>query len=111
MTTDASDAWKLWHEHRVEAVSEPYGPLALIGTHWLDDHPDGRLPSLPGTWALTDDGVTLGLRQGLHVVEPESLYARLQVRHLDQRLPADIDPSEEHDVAHCDNVLGYLRRP
>ncbi|MFF0012124.1 DUF1684 domain-containing protein [Streptomyces sp. NPDC005374] len=59
MTTDASDAWKHWHEHRVQEVSEPYGPLALVGTYWLADHPDGRLPDLPGTWTLTDDAVVL----------------------------------------------------
>ncbi|NEB02152.1 DUF1684 domain-containing protein [Streptomyces sp. SID13726] len=59
MTTDATDAWKQWHEHRVESVSAPYGPLALTGTHWPVDHPDGRLPGLPGSWSPADDGVVL----------------------------------------------------
>lgn len=28
----AVDEWKRWHERRVEAVSGPYGPPALVGT-------------------------------------------------------------------------------
>ncbi|MET8248831.1 DUF1684 domain-containing protein [Streptomyces sp. NPDC005202] len=59
MTTDASDAWKQWHEHRVETVSAPYGPLALSGTYWLEDYPDGRIPDIPGTWAADGDTVVL----------------------------------------------------
>ncbi len=59
MTTDASDAWKQWHEDRVESVSAPYGPLALTATHWLEDHPDGRLPDIPGKWVAQEDGVVL----------------------------------------------------
>ncbi|MGI5453584.1 DUF1684 domain-containing protein [Streptomyces sp. CA-249302] len=59
MSSDASDEWKKWHEQRVEAVSEPYGPLALTGTHWLDDHPGGRLPDIPGIWAADGDGLVL----------------------------------------------------
>lgn len=57
--SDTSDAWKQWHEHRVETVSAPYGPLALTGTHWLEDHPDGRLPGIPGTWSADGDAVLL----------------------------------------------------
>ncbi|MDJ0385408.1 DUF1684 domain-containing protein [Streptomyces sp. G-G2] len=68
--SDASAAWKRWHEHRVDAVSAPYGPLSLMGTHWLADYPEGRIPAVPGLWRETDgavlltaspaDGVTLG---------------------------------------------------
>ena len=50
MTTDASEDWKHWQEHRLAAVSAPYGPLALTGTHWLEDYPEGRLPDIPGSW-------------------------------------------------------------
>ncbi|MFD9355002.1 DUF1684 domain-containing protein [Streptomyces sp. NPDC060031] len=66
MSADAHDidpdpdvAWKQWHEHRVAAVSAPYGPLALIGTHWLADYPEGRIPAVPGRWRTTGAGVTL----------------------------------------------------
>lgn len=59
MTTDAPDAWKQWHEQRVEAVTAPYGPLAVTGTHWLDDHPEGRIPDIPGTWVAEADAVVL----------------------------------------------------
>ncbi|WP_051864946.1 DUF1684 domain-containing protein [Streptomyces griseus] len=59
MTTDASDAWKRWHEDRVESVAGPYGPLSLLGTHWIEDHPEGRLPDTPGTWVADGAAVTL----------------------------------------------------
>ncbi|MFD4259156.1 DUF1684 domain-containing protein [Streptomyces sp. NPDC058534] len=59
MTTDASDEWKRWHEHRVATVSAPYGPLALTGTHWLADYPDGQLPDIPGRWTADGDAVLL----------------------------------------------------
>ncbi|MFJ5270303.1 DUF1684 domain-containing protein [Streptomyces sp. NPDC088358] len=59
MTTDASEDWKQWHEHRIETVSAPYGPLALTGTHWLADYPDGRLPDIPGRWTAEEEDVVL----------------------------------------------------
>ena len=59
MPSDTVVEWKQWHEHRVESVSAPYGPLALTGTHWLEDHPDGRLPGIPGVWLLDGDAVVL----------------------------------------------------
>ncbi|SED12013.1 hypothetical protein SAMN05216489_02568 [Streptomyces sp. 3213] len=59
MSSDAMVEWKQWHEHRIESVSAPYGPLALTGTHWLEDHPDGRLPGIPGVWLLDGDAVVL----------------------------------------------------
>ncbi|MCX5202174.1 DUF1684 domain-containing protein [Streptomyces sp. NBC_00237] len=46
----ARQDWQRWHEHRVETVSSPYGPLTLTGTHWLADHPDGRIDGVPGRW-------------------------------------------------------------
>ncbi|MCS0602056.1 DUF1684 domain-containing protein [Streptomyces sp. LP11] len=69
MTTDAPDAWKRWHERREEAVAAPYGPLALTATHWVEDHPDGRLPDIPGNWVADDTGVVLtaGGEDGLSV--------------------------------------------
>ncbi|MBD0419696.1 DUF1684 domain-containing protein [Streptomyces sp. TRM S81-3] len=59
MTADASEDWKRRHERRVATVAAPYGPLALTGTHWLEDHPDGRLPGVPGRWAADGDAVVL----------------------------------------------------
>jgi uncharacterized protein (DUF1684 family) len=59
MTTDASGYWQRWHEQRVATVSAPYGPLALIATHWLEDYPDGRLPDIPGSWRADGDAVVL----------------------------------------------------
>lgn len=59
MTTDAADLWKQWHAHRLDTLTEPYGPLALTGTHWLEDFPDGRLPDIPGVWVAEEDGVLL----------------------------------------------------
>ncbi|MEU3840011.1 DUF1684 domain-containing protein [Streptomyces sp. NPDC028635] len=61
---DAVTEWKQWHERRVEAVCAPYGPLALVGTYWLEDHPEGRLPDIPGRWTARDDGVLLAAAAG-----------------------------------------------
>ncbi|MEV1022701.1 DUF1684 domain-containing protein [Streptomyces sp. NPDC050264] len=57
--SDAADLWKQWHEERTAAVSAPYGPLSLAGTHWLDDHPEGRLPAIPGQWRADGDALVL----------------------------------------------------
>ncbi|MFD8024839.1 DUF1684 domain-containing protein [Streptomyces lavendulae] len=54
-----TNAWREWHEHRVATVSAPYGPLALTGTHWLGDYPEGRIPAVPGQWRATASGVAL----------------------------------------------------
>ncbi|MFF4323951.1 DUF1684 domain-containing protein [Streptomyces sp. NPDC001568] len=60
---DAATAWREWHEHRTATVSGPYGPLTLTGTHWLSEagteHPEGRIPAVPGRWRATDGGVLL----------------------------------------------------
>ncbi|MFE7957180.1 DUF1684 domain-containing protein [Streptomyces sp. NPDC057413] len=64
LAPDVVDEWKRWHERRVESVSAPYGPLALVGTHWLEDFPEGRLPDIPGHWAAGDDGVVLTAAAG-----------------------------------------------
>ncbi|MFE3095260.1 DUF1684 domain-containing protein [Streptomyces sp. NPDC059248] len=56
---DAVRHWRAWHERRVAVVTGPYGPLALTGTYWLDDHPDGRIPGLPGRWTGDGDAVLL----------------------------------------------------
>ncbi|MCK1820319.1 DUF1684 domain-containing protein [Streptomyces sp. XM83C] len=63
----AADAWRQWHAAREESVSGPYGPLALTGTHWLDDYPEGRIPAIPGVWHADGDGVVLtaGASDGL----------------------------------------------
>ncbi len=44
---------------RRDGVPGSYGPLALTGTHWLEDYPDGRLPDIPGLWTDQEDGVLL----------------------------------------------------
>nr|WSY56015.1 DUF1684 domain-containing protein [Streptomyces sp. NBC_00886] len=84
MASDAVVDWKQWHKHRTETVSAPYGPLALTGTHWLEDYPDGRLPDIPGVWVLDGDAVVLtaseGERTGLTVDgEPFTREIRLGV--------------------------------
>ncbi|MGY0022923.1 DUF1684 domain-containing protein [Streptomyces sp. cg35] len=99
--SDAADLWKQWHEERIAAVSAPHGPLSLVGTHWLEDHPEGRLPAIPGQWRVdgdavvhtldgqqtrlaADDVVALGERR-LVVIAREGLWA---VRDFDPAAPA-----------------------
>lgn len=76
--TDAADLWKQWHEERTAAVSAPHGPLALAGTHWLADHPEGQLPAIPGHWRADGDAVVL-------TAGPDDGYATSG----ELRLPAD----------------------
>lgn len=59
MTVDASEAWRKWHERRIGTVSAPYGRLSLVGTHWVEGFPDGRIPAIRGWWAADGDGVVL----------------------------------------------------
>ncbi|OIJ64158.1 DUF1684 domain-containing protein [Streptomyces mangrovisoli] len=104
MTTDASAEWKAWHGHREETVSGPYGPLALTGTHWLADHPEGRLPGVPGSWTLDGDTVVLtaGPDDGLDV-DGEPFTGEV-------RLAEDTGPVADARVAHGDRRLVVLVR-
>lgn len=47
------------HRDGVETVPGPYGPLSLVGTHGIEDFPDGRLPAIPARWTADGDGVVL----------------------------------------------------
>jgi uncharacterized protein (DUF1684 family) len=49
--------WRQWQERRAASVSAAAGPLALTGTHWLEDLEDGVVPGLPGRWLAEHDGV------------------------------------------------------
>ncbi|WP_077799548.1 DUF1684 domain-containing protein [Streptomyces sp. JHA26] len=104
MTTDASDEWERWHEQRVATVSAPYGPLALTGTYWLEDRPDGRLPGIPGTWAADDDAVVLTAAgaDGL-IVDGRPLDGEV-------RLAADPGPASAARVAYGERRLVVLLR-
>ncbi|MFH8801777.1 DUF1684 domain-containing protein [Streptomyces sp. NPDC017936] len=104
MTTDASDDWKQWHEHRVETVSEPHGPLALTGTHWLEDHPEGRLPDVPGTWVA--EGETVVLR----AAGADGLTVDGRPFDGEVRLGADQGPAGAARVAHGGRRLVVLVR-
>ncbi|MEU9168109.1 DUF1684 domain-containing protein [Streptomyces sp. NPDC048420] len=104
MTTDAADAWKQWHERRVETVSGPYGPLALTGTYWLDDHPDGRFPGLPGIWTPADGAVVLT------AAETDGLTVDGQPFAGEVRLAADLGPTEASRVAYSERRLVVLVR-
>ncbi|MGW1727220.1 DUF1684 domain-containing protein [Streptomyces sp. NPDC002306] len=93
MTTDASDDWKRWHEQRTTAVSAPYGPLALAGSHWLDDYPAGRLPDIPGSWVADGDVVVLT------AAETDGLTVDGKPLDGEVRLAADLGPAAAARVA------------
>ncbi|MEV5983097.1 DUF1684 domain-containing protein [Streptomyces sp. NPDC052114] len=102
--TDAAQDWKHWHEERTGTVSAPYGPLSLTGTHWLADHPDGRLPGIPGRWTGSADAVVL-------TAGPDDA---LTVDGLpltgEARLGADTGPAGDARVAHGGRRLVVIRR-
>ncbi|MGK5631023.1 DUF1684 domain-containing protein, partial [Streptomyces sp. URMC 123] len=56
---EARRQWAEWREEREAAVSAPYGPLSLTGTHWLAEAREGRIPAIPGLWREAADGVLL----------------------------------------------------
>ncbi|MGW5610382.1 DUF1684 domain-containing protein [Streptomyces sp. NPDC003753] len=104
MTTDASDEWKQWHERRTAQVSEPYGPLALTGTYWLEDYPDGQIPDIPGRW--TDDGDAVALTAG----EADGLTVDGRPFTGEVRLDADAGPVGAARVAAGERRLVVLAR-
>ncbi|MFJ8113230.1 DUF1684 domain-containing protein [Streptomyces sp. NPDC096132] len=104
MTTDAADVWKQWHEHRVETLSAPYGPLALTGTYWLEDFPDGRLPDIPGAWVAGEDGVVLT------AAEADGLTVDGKPFSGEVRLGADAGAVAAARVAHGERRLVVLVR-
>ncbi|MEU5158189.1 DUF1684 domain-containing protein [Streptomyces sp. NPDC020875] len=101
---DPAARWRAWHTRRVESVGGPYGPLSLTGTHWLGDHPDGRIPGLPGRWADEGDavGLTAGPEDGL-VLDGEPFTGRV-------RLAADHGPIGESRVSYGARRLVVLVR-
>ncbi|MDQ0797205.1 DUF1684 domain-containing protein [Streptomyces sp. B1I3] len=103
---DAEDLrkWQRWHEERVVAVAAPYGPLSLTGTHWLADHPEGRIPAVPGLWREEDDHLVLtaGAEDGL-TVDGRLLDG-------DVRLTADRGPIDASRVARGERRLVVLSR-
>ncbi|WP_328497288.1 DUF1684 domain-containing protein [Streptomyces sp. NBC_00414] len=104
MTTDASEAWKHWHQQRTDTVSAPYGPLALTGTHWIEDHPEGRLPDMPGRWALDGDAVLLTAEEADGVlVDGRPLTGEV-------RLSADLGPVGDARVAYGERRFVVLVR-
>ncbi|MEU9628994.1 DUF1684 domain-containing protein [Streptomyces luteogriseus] len=104
MTTDASEGWQRWHERRVAAVSAPYGPLALIGTYWLEDYPDGRLPDIPGFWQADGDAAVLT------AAEADGLTVDGQPFGGEARLAADPGPASAARVAYGERRLVVLVR-
>ncbi|WAU80601.1 DUF1684 domain-containing protein [Streptomyces sp. Qhu-G9] len=103
MTADAFEDWKQWHEHRIATVSAPYGPLALSGTHWLEDHPEGRLPDMPGRWAADGDAVVLTAEESDGIRVDGTPFTG------EVRLDADLGPDAAR-VAHGERRFVVLAR-
>ncbi|MGW6709217.1 DUF1684 domain-containing protein [Streptomyces sp. NPDC054956] len=110
MSADADDAddpataWKRWHEHRLDTVSAPYGPLSLTATHWLADYPEGRVPAVPGRWLVTGGGVSLTASAGDGISLDGKPFAGGAV------LAADEAPPSHSRIAVGDVRLVVLRR-
>lgn len=116
MSTDARQAaedghggpeprdWRRWHEHRIDTITAPYGPLSLTGTHWLADHPDGRVPAVPGRWSADGDEVVL------HAADPDGLTLDGKPFTGTVRLTADHGPIPGSRIAHGQRRLVVMRR-
>ncbi|MFF6886827.1 DUF1684 domain-containing protein [Streptomyces sp. NPDC012421] len=103
-TADAAGEWRHWHEQREAAVASSYGPLSLTGTHWLADHPGGRLPDLPGEWREDGDELVLtaGAEDGI-TVDGEPFTGTV-------RLGADHAPIHESRVESAGRRIVVMRR-
>ncbi|MGC5346553.1 DUF1684 domain-containing protein [Streptomyces sp. DT171] len=113
MSTDAQRAdtadraerdWAHWHKERTDTVAAPHGPLSLTGTHWLSDHPDGRIPAVPGRWREDGDEVVLT------ATAEDGLTADGKPLTGEIRLTADHGPIDVSRIAHGGRRLVVLRR-
>ncbi|MEU9981497.1 DUF1684 domain-containing protein [Streptomyces sp. NPDC050856] len=104
MSTDAQRDWQHWRDRRAAAVTAPYGPLSLTGTHWLADHPEGRIPAVPGIWRESGDEVVLTASAGDGITVDGRPPAG------EVRLAADHAPAQRSRVAAGDRRLVVLRR-
>ncbi|WP_455431772.1 DUF1684 domain-containing protein [Streptomyces hawaiiensis] len=104
MATDPAEGWQRWHERRVATVSAPYGPLALTGTYWLEDYPDGRLPDIPGSWRADGDAVVLT------AAEADGLTVDERPLGGEVRLAADPGPASGARAAYGERRLVVLVR-
>ncbi|MGC5002769.1 DUF1684 domain-containing protein [Streptomyces sp. DT203] len=100
----AEQEWIRWHEERTATVSAPYGPLSLTGTHWLSDHPEGRIPAVPGQWREDGDEVVLT------AVAEDGLTVDGKPFTGEVRLTADGVAIETSRVAHGERRLVVLSR-
>ncbi|MFE4825274.1 DUF1684 domain-containing protein [Streptomyces sp. NPDC056672] len=105
-TDDAAGQWRSWHEHRSATVAAAYGPLSLVGTHWLADHPGGRLPGVPGLWREDADGDHVVLT----AADGDGLTADGGPLTGEIRLAADSGPFEASRIAAGERRLVVLRR-
>ncbi|SCG05291.1 Uncharacterized conserved protein, DUF1684 family [Streptomyces sp. LamerLS-31b] len=104
MAIDAFDAWKQWREKREESVTAPYGPLALTGTHWIEDRPEGRLPDIPGIWLADGEGIVLT------AAESDGLQVDRRPFAGEVRLTADTGPEAAARVSLGEKRLVVLVR-
>ncbi|MFF0475815.1 DUF1684 domain-containing protein [Streptomyces sp. NPDC004284] len=104
MSTDPQQDWQHWHEQREAAVASSYGPLSLTGTHWLADHPEGRIPAVPGEWREDGDEVVLTAGAGDGITVDGKPFAGTV------RLTADHAPIHESRVESAGRRLVVLRR-
>jgi uncharacterized protein len=101
---EAARRGRAWRDRRTETVTGPYGPLSLTGTHWLADHPGGRIPSLPGEWRDDGDAVLLTAGHG------DGLTVDGSVPDRPVRLGADHGPVPGSRVAYGRRRLVVLSR-
>lgn len=98
-------AWDDWRTERETAVGAVYGPMSLVGTHWLEAAAGAvtTLPGVPGEWRVEDGGPTVraGLGDGL-VVDGVPVDGEVLVR-------PDTDPSPSK-LSHGDWRLELIER-
>ncbi|GGY00563.1 DUF1684 domain-containing protein [Streptomyces hiroshimensis] len=107
---DARQQWKAWHEERTETVSAPYGPLALTGTYWIADATEGRIPAIPGHWAVDGENGERGGAVLLTATAADGLTVDGRPLSGTVRLTADKGPAAAARADHGGRKLVVIRR-
>ena len=54
-----AETWRQWRIRRERRLREPYGTLAVTGTHWLDEEPAPIVEGEPVLWSAGPEGRTV----------------------------------------------------
>lgn len=121
-------AWQRRRDNRIAAVTAPYGPLSVTGTHWVESAETGhsragdpltgtrwaedtgaehgRIDGVPGKWTVPPDGGSVVLEA--HITDGIAVDGDLLVGEVE--LGEDGGPPEASRVSYGERRLVLMRR-